>query len=123
MVERVKLPSGKEIDLVDVLRFCYDLSETDTQILFKLVRGDEYDVDELAKELGLSKATVNRSLNKLVELGFAFRRRERRQSVGRPKYKYYVKDSQNLIEKLKSDMERCAEVMKQHISRLIESVK
>ena len=123
MVERVKLPSGKEIDLVDVLRFCYDLSETDTQILFKLVRGDEYDVDELAKELGLSKATVNRSLNKLVELGFTFRRRERRQYVGRPKYKYYVKDSQNLIEKLKSDMERCAEVMKQHISRLIESVK
>jgi len=123
MVERIKLPSGKEIDLVDVLKFCYDLSETDTQILLKLVKGDEYDVDKLAKELGLSKATVNRSLNKLVELGFVLRRRERRQSVGRPKYKYYVEDSQSLVEKLKNDMERCAEVMKQHISKLIEGMK
>ncbi|HIP65604.1 MAG TPA: MarR family transcriptional regulator [Pyrodictium sp.] len=123
MVERIRLPSGKEIGLVDVLKFCYDLSETDTQILLKLVKGNEYDVDELAKELGLSKATVNRSLNKLVELGFIFRRRERRQTVGRPKYKYYVENPQNLIEKLKSDMEKCAEVMKQHISRLIENIK
>ena len=123
MVERIRLPSGKEINLVDVLKFCYDLSETDTQILLKLVKGNEYDVDELAKELGLSKATVNRSLNKLVELGFILRRRERRQSVGRPKYKYYVENPQNLIEKLKSDMEKCAEVMKQHVSRLIESIK
>jgi len=123
MVERIKLPSGKEIDLVDVLKFCYDLSETDTQILLKLVKGNEYDVDKLAKELGLSKATVNRSLNKLVELGFVLRRRERRQSVGRPKYKYYVEDSQSLVEKLKNDMERCAEVMKQHISKLIEGMK
>jgi len=123
MVERIRLPSGKEIDLMDVLKFCYDLSETDTQILLKLVKGNEYDVDELAKEMGLSKATVNRSLNKLVELGFIFRRRERRQSVGRPRYKYYVENPQNLIEKLRSDMEKCAEVMKQHISRLIESIK
>ncbi|HIQ11111.1 MAG TPA: MarR family transcriptional regulator [Pyrodictium sp.] len=123
MVERIRLPSGKEIGLVDVLKFCYDLSETDTQILLKLVKGNEYDVDELAKELGLSKATVNRSLNKLVELGFILRRRERRQTVGRPKYKYYVENPQNLIEKLKSDMEKCAEVMKQHISRLIENIK
>ncbi|HIC99602.1 MAG TPA: MarR family transcriptional regulator [Pyrodictiaceae archaeon] len=123
MVERIRLPSGKEIDLMDVLKFCYDLSETDTQILLKLVKGNEYDVDELAKEMGLSKATVNRSLNKLVELGFIFRRRERRQSVGRPRYKYYVENPQNLIEKLRSDMEKCAEVMKQHISRLIESIE
>lgn len=123
MMERIKLPSGKEIDLVDVLKFCYDLSETDTQILLKLVKGDEYDVDKLARELGLSKATVNRSLNKLVELGFVLRRRERRQSVGRPKYKYYVEDSQSLVEKLKNDMERCAEVMKRHISKLIEGMK
>jgi len=123
MVERIRLPSGKEIDLVDVLKFCYDLSETDTQMLLKLVKGNEYDVDELAKELGLSKATINRSLNRLVELGFVFRRRERRQSVGRPKYKYYVEDPQSLVEKLKNDMERCAEVMKQHISKLIENMK
>jgi len=123
MMERIKLPSGKEINLVDVLKFCYDLSETDTQILLKLVKGDEYDVDKLARELGLSKATVNRSLNKLVELGFVLRRRERRQSVGRPKYKYYVEDSQSLVEKLKNDMERCAEVMKRHISKLIEGMK
>lgn len=123
MMERIKLPSGKEIDLVDVLKFCYDLSETDTQILLKLVKGDEYDVDKLARELGLSKATVNRSLNKLVELGFVLRRRERRQSVGRPKYKYYVEDSQSLVKKLKNDMERCAEVMKRHISKLIEGMK
>jgi len=108
---RSRAPSGREITLSDVLRFCYDFSETDIQILLRLLKGDEYDVDTLASEMNLSKATVNRSLNKLVELGFASRRRAKKQSVGRPRSKYYISDKYEVIERLKREVRACTEAM------------
>ena len=119
---RISLPSGREVSITEGLRFCYDLSETDTQILIELLRGGEYSVNELAEKLGLSKATVNRSLNKLVELGFVSRKREKKEGVGRPKFKYYVEDPRKLIERLKQDFEACAAEFKKKVEMLLEEV-
>ncbi len=116
---RLRLPSGREATIAEGLRFCYDLSETDTQILIELLQGGEYTVDELAEKLRLSKATVNRSLNKLVELGFVSRRREKRQSVGRPRFKYYVEDPKKVLEKIEHDLDACANVFKQKLKELL----
>ena len=116
---KVQLPSGREVDVAEGLRFCYDLSETDTQILIELLRGGEYSVDELASKLGLSKATVNRSLNKLVELGFVNRRREKREGVGRPKFKYFVEDASRVIRRIESDIDACAAEFKKRIRALL----
>ncbi len=120
--ERIHLPSGREVNITEGLRFCYDLSETDTQILLELLKGGEYSVNELAEKLGLSKATVNRSLNKLVELGFVSRKREKKEGVGRPKFKYYIDNPKELIERLKKDFEACAEEFKRRIEKLVEEV-
>jgi len=84
---RLKLPTGREITLYDALKLCYDINETDTIILIELMKLGEQDVDGLAKRLNFSKATVNRSLNKLVNLGFIKRRKEHRLTVGRPRFK------------------------------------
>jgi predicted transcriptional regulator len=118
--QKLKLPSRREITIAEGLRFCYDLSETDTQILLELLGGGEYSVDELASKLGLSKATVNRSLNKLVELGFVMRRREKREGVGRPKFKYYIEDPMKIVERIERDVDACAEEFKQKIRELIQ---
>ncbi len=118
--QKLQLPSRREITIAEGLKFCYDLSETDTQILIELLKGGEYSVDELASKLGLSKATVNRSLNKLVELGFVSRRREKREGVGRPRFKYFVEDARKVIERIERDVDACAEEFKRKIRSLLQ---
>ena len=121
---RLRLPSGRESSLTDVMRFCYDLSDTDTQILVEVIRGgaDGFTVEELAERLRLSKATANRSLNKLVELGFVSRKREKRQGVGRPRYKYYVDDPRKVVEKIKQDLRECSTRYIERLDMFLEKI-
>ncbi len=120
---RIRLPTGREAAIVEALRFCYDLSETDAIILFTLLRGGEYTVDDLVQKLGLSKATINRGLSKLVEIGFVQRTREQRSRVGRPRYKYFVQDPRRVIERIIHDFEECAKTFKEELERLLETIE
>ncbi len=121
---KLRLPSGRESSLADVMRFCYDLSDTDTQILVEVLKSgpNGFTVEELAEKLRLSKATANRSLNKLVEIGFVSRKREKRQGVGRPRYKYYVDDPGKVIEKIKSDLRECSEKYMQRLDEFLKKL-
>ena len=121
---RLRLPSGRESSLTDVMRFCYDLSDTDTQILVEVIKGgvEGFTVEEVAERLKLSKATANRSLNKLVELGFILRRREKRQGVGRPRYKYYVDDPRKVVEKIKQDLRDCSAMYIERLDMFLKKV-
>jgi len=114
---RIKLPSGKDAGLVDILSFCYGLSETDVQVLMALTRGEAKGTEDLENDLRLSKASINRSLNKLVELGLVTRIKEAGNKAGRPRYLYKAKDYKEIKEKLLSDIRNCAEEM----ARLIEA--
>ncbi len=120
---RVKLPTGRETSLVESLRFCYDLSETDTLILLQLLRGGEYTVDDLTRILRLSKASVSRGLTKLVELGFATRTRERRTKVGRPRYRYTIEDPEQVVKRIIEDFQECANAFAYALQRLLEEVR
>lgn len=123
LVERkLRLPTGREAAIVEGLKFCYDLSETDAVILFELLRGEEYTVDDLTGKLGLSKATVNRGLTKLVELGFVSRRREKRSTVGRPRYVYYVKDPRKVIERMIEDFVQCSKAFQEALESLAKDL-
>ncbi|MCI4396533.1 MAG: ArsR family transcriptional regulator [Thermoprotei archaeon] len=115
----LKLPSGKELTLYDLVKFCYNFSETDLEILFRLLN-KKMTLEDLSKELGLSKATVSRCLNNLLGLGFIVRTREiSSKSIGRPKYTYYT--TKELIEsRLSKDIEKCAEAIKEFINIVIE---
>jgi len=120
---RLRLPTGREAAIVEGLKFCYDLSETDALILFELLKGGEYTVDDLTQKLNLSKATINRGLAKLVELGFVSRTREKRSKVGRPRYRYYVADLEAVINRIISDFEECAKSFKEALKKLLEEIK
>ena len=118
-VPRVKLPSGKEATPLDALKFCYNLSETDLEVLTLLMDGNKLDVDTIASKLGLSKATVNRALNKLVSLGFVERERHKRSGAGRPKYIYYVKRPEEILDKIRRDFDLCAEFFRASIEKML----
>ncbi|MET1128954.1 MAG: helix-turn-helix domain-containing protein [Thermoproteota archaeon] len=120
--KRLKLPTGRETILAEALRFCYDLSETDATILFKLLEDGEYTVDDLTRALGLTKATINRGLSKLMELGFVNRTRERASRIGRPRFKYYVDDPEKVINKLISDFEECAQSLREVLEGIRKEV-
>lgn len=66
---------------MEALKFCYDLTETDVLILKVLSSTEAKREDDIAKALSLSKASVNRSLNKLISVGLAERVKEQ-QSKG-----------------------------------------
>jgi predicted transcriptional regulator len=108
---RIKLPSGKDAGLVDILSFCYGLSETDVQVLIALMKGDARGTEELESELKLSKASINRSLNKLLEMALVMRIKEPGNKAGRPRYLYKAKDYGELKSKILQDIKDCSEKM------------
>ncbi|BCU67345.1 transcriptional regulator [Sulfolobales archaeon HS-7] len=114
---RIRLPSGKDAGLADVLAFCYGLSETDVQVLMDLMKGDAKGTEELESELKLSKASINRSLNKLLEMEFAMRIKESGNKAGRPRYLYKARDYKELKERIMSDIEGCGNAMEKLVEK------
>ncbi|AHC50622.1 TrmB family transcriptional regulator [Sulfolobus acidocaldarius SUSAZ] len=108
---RMKFPSGKDATLIDVLSFCYGLSETDVQVLVALAKSGAKGTEELESDLKLSKASINRSLNKLLEMGLAMRIKESVNKAGRPRYLYKARDYNELRSKMLSDLKDCADKM------------
>ena len=108
-----RLPSGKEITVVDVFAFCYGLSETDVQVLASLMRSGPKATEDLERELQLSKASINRSLNRLLGLDLVKRIKETGNRAGRPRHLYYVEDANKLREKIARDIENCANAINQ----------
>jgi len=120
---KLRLPTGREALIVEGLRFCYDMSETDAAILFELLKGNRYTVDELTEKLKLSKATVNRSLAKLIELGFASREREKRAGVGRPRYRYYIDKPEEVVRRIVEDFEKCSKAFSEALTQILENLR
>jgi len=110
------LPSGKELKLSDILHFCYGLSETETQILMTLIRSSPKLAHELEQELQLSKAIVNRSLNKLLSMGLVKRTKDTEKKRRRPKYVYYIPNFEELKDKLVKEIEDCTNSIRNLIS-------
>ena len=114
---RIKLPSGKDAGLVDILSFCYGLSETDVQVLIALAKSGAKGTEDLEADLKLSKASINRSLNKLLEMGLVMRIKEPGNKAGRPRYLYKAKDYNELKQKILNDIKDCANKMSQLVDQ------
>jgi Predicted transcriptional regulator len=108
---RIKLPSGKDANLVDILSFCYGLSETDITVLLSLIKGAPRGTEEIEGELKLSKASINRSLNKLLEMNLVMRVKETGNKAGRPRYLYRARNYDELREKITTDIKDCSNKM------------
>jgi predicted transcriptional regulator len=118
--EKIKLPSGKEIGFREMLSFCYGFSETDFTVLSTLMSEEPKSIEKIAEELKLSKASVNRSVNKLVSAGFANRIKDMQSKAGRPKYLYKIIDIEELINKISIDVSRCSEVLRDLVIKTLK---
>lgn len=118
---RVKLPSGKEVGVAEALKFCYDLSDTDIQVLQSLSTVNYQSEDEIAQSLRLSKASVNRSLNKLIAIGFCERMKDQAFKGGRPRYLYKALGGDELTRKILEDLKSCADIFSGALPKLINS--
>ncbi len=107
---KVRLPSGKEVGLLDALLFCYDISDTDFKVLKELIRNGPRNEDDLAYALKLSKASVNRALNKLLSIGFVQRMKDQSSKGGRPRFIYSAISTEELNAKITKDLEYCAKI-------------
>ena len=107
--DRFVLPTGKELTLLDVLRFCYGLSGTEINILMTLLKSSPNRklAEDLEQELQVSKAIVNRSLNKLLSLGLINRTKEVGNRTGRPRYLYFIPDPAEFKAKVAKEIEDC----------------
>lgn len=118
------LPSGKELTLLDVLSFCYGLSETDVQVLMALLKSSPKSTEDLEQELQLSKASVNRSLNKLLSMELVKRIKETGNKAGRPKYLYSAANFDELKGKVVKEIEDCTDSIKKLIiTQLTPSIR
>ncbi|ALG97223.1 putative HTH-type transcriptional regulator lrs14 [Sulfolobales Virus YNP2] len=107
--DKFVLPSGKELTLFDVLRFCYGLSESEINILMTLLKSSPNPklAEDIEQELQVSKAMVNKSLNKLLSLGLIKRTKEAGNRTGRPRYVYFIPDPVEFKAKLAKEIEDC----------------
>ena len=112
-ITKVRLPSGKEIGIIEALNFCYDISDTDFQVLKVLLSGEGKNEDALAEMLKLSKASINRSVNKLVSLGFIEKVKDTTTKGGRPRYIYKAIPIEKLVNKIVEDFKKCADLFAQ----------
>ncbi len=118
-----KLPSGRELTLMELMKFCYDLSMTDIEVYFKLLKEGSKTIDDLSKELGLSKATISRSLNKLLGLGFVLRERMPSSAgIGRPRYLYKA-DLNKFYTKLQRDIQECTATVKRFAEEVFQKMR
>jgi predicted transcriptional regulator len=118
---KFKLPSGKELKPLDVLRFCYDLSETDAQILEVLLKTGPKPADELGQMLKVSKGTINRSVNKLAKIGLIMRIKETGNKIGRPRYVYNTPSFDELKDRIAKEIEECANTIKAFTIKNLEN--
>ncbi len=118
---RCRLPSGKEVSIVDVLRFFYDFNETDVLVLLKIFSSGSITLEELAKETHMSKASVSRSISKLHSLGFVSREKIiDKVSKGRPRYIYKV-DREGALKRILENVEMCSNVAKSVFEKILLS--
>ena len=108
--DKVTFPDGRTVEIHEFLAFMYGLSSSDVNVLHLLmVKGKKMTADEIAEELGVTKASVSKSLNNLLDKGLIIREKEESEDKrkGRPSYLYWV-DKEQLYNKLEKDLEKLA---------------
>ncbi|BFH73892.1 helix-turn-helix domain-containing protein [Sulfurisphaera javensis] len=121
MSEKVTFPDGREVDLHEFIAFMYGLSRSDVDVLHLLLESKEkLDADEIADKLKVTKASVSKSLNNLLDKGLIQRDKaeESEKRKGRPSYVYWV-DKEKLYLKLEKDLEALATIMKEGLEKHI----
>ncbi|AWR97414.1 MarR family transcriptional regulator [Acidianus sulfidivorans JP7] len=121
MIEKIKFPDGREVDIHEVLAFLYGLSKSDIEVLHVIMQKQgKITTDELASSLKVTKASISKSINNLIYKGLISRDKlEEDKKKGRPSYVYWV-DNDALYKKISDDLQRLVNNVKDGIKTHIE---
>ena len=126
MTETAIYLGGRTVDVHDVLRFLYNLSESDVRVLHYLSDnyGKKMTIEEIGEALKISKASVSKSLKNLLEKGLVKREKEMDEEnrKGRPNYLYWV-DIDELYEKAIDDLKELIEKFKEDLKNHLMSAR
>ena len=119
MAEKVRFPDGREVDIHEFISFMYGLSKSDVEVLHILLQNGKMTTDELAEKLNVTKASISKALNNLLDKGLIQREKapvEKEERKGRPNYIYWT-DKDKLYRKLESDLEKLAGAIKEALQK------
>ncbi|MCY0859274.1 MAG: MarR family transcriptional regulator [Sulfolobaceae archaeon] len=118
MVESViKLNNPQNLDVHELIAFIYGLSRSDVEVLHAIMTSNgPITTEDIAKKLNVTKASVSKSLNNLIEKGLVMRNKTLAQEKrkGRPSY-YYIVDRDYLTSKIIKDLEAFTATYKEAI--------
>jgi predicted transcriptional regulator len=120
--EKIVFPDGRSVEIHVFLAFMYGLSSSDVSVLhLLLVKRKKMTADEISEELNVTKASINKSLNNLLDKGLIMREKEESEDKrkGRPGYLYWV-DKNKLYEKLEKDLEKLATEVRQGLEQHLQ---
>ncbi|BFI74818.1 helix-turn-helix domain-containing protein [Sulfurisphaera ohwakuensis] len=119
MSERLKFPDGREVDIHEVLSFLYGLGGSEIQVLHLLLTEGKMSSDEIAEKLKVSKASINKAINTLLDKGLVEREKiteEKRR--GRPTFMYYVRKDY-MYKKIENDTLSLIFNVRENIKKLL----
>ncbi|MCY0850768.1 helix-turn-helix domain-containing protein [Sulfuracidifex metallicus] len=118
MAEKIKFPDGREVDIHEFIAFMYGLSKSDVELLHMLMTEGKMTTDDIASRLNVTKASISKSLNSLIDKGLIEREKVQSEDKrkGRPNFKYWV-DREKLYNRLDADLEKLLTTLKGSIQK------
>lgn len=117
---RIRLPYGRVLTLTDILRFVFNLNDTDLSIMSMILEEGKATAEELTRRLKYNRSSVNRSLLKLLHLGLIDRETVHVEGkIGRPMYTYKARKAEEVREVLRSRVKICAEAALKLIDEIL----
>jgi predicted transcriptional regulator len=118
MAEKIKFPDGREVDIHEFIAFMYGLSKSDVELLHMLMVEGKMTTDDIASKLNVTKASISKSLNSLIDKGLVEREKVQSEDKrkGRPNFMYWV-DREKLYSKLDIDLEKLLTTLKGSIQK------
>ncbi|MUN29917.1 helix-turn-helix domain-containing protein [Sulfuracidifex metallicus] len=118
MAEKIKFPDGREVDIHEFIAFMYGLSKSDVELLHMLMTEGKMTTDDIASKLNVTKASISKSLNSLIDKGLVEREKVQSEDKrkGRPNFMYWV-DREKLYSRLDTDLEKLLTTLKGSIQK------
>ncbi|BBG23520.1 helix-turn-helix domain-containing protein [Sulfuracidifex tepidarius] len=118
MAEKIKFPDGREVDIHEFIAFMYGLSKSDVELLHMLMTEGKMTTDDIASKLNVTKASISKSLNSLIDKGLVEREKVQSEDKrkGRPNFMYWV-DRERLYNRLDVDLEKLLTTLKNSIQK------
>jgi len=118
MAEKIKFPDGREVDIHEFIAFMYGLSKSDVELLHMLMMEGKMTTDDIASKLNVTKASISKSLNSLIDKGLVEREKVQSEDKrkGRPNFMYWV-DREKLYSRLDTDLEKLLTTLKGSIQK------